>query len=333
MPQADTKVYPSPPSLVKTLLAGFDVISNQIGLILFSISLDLLLWFGPKIRLEVLIRSLLDWMSLNPDLNLQEINDIMEMNRQMLIAFAARFNLFNGLRTFPVGIPSLMFARTPVDNPFGSPIVWQISSPLTLIATLILLISAGLFAGTLYFTVVAQAALLGKVEWQQAIKRSPWNFVQVALLSLLWLGILIGITLPLSCLLPFTLYNGATISKLVLIGFGIVVFWLLLPLIFAPHGIFINHDPMWVSVVKGARLTRFVLPSAGLFFLAAIILSEGMDMLWNVPSENSWLTTIGIVGHAFVTTSLLASSFIYYRDASNWLHRMVQISRLTSLSI
>ena len=333
MPQADTKVYPSPPSLVKTLLAGFDVISNQIGLILFSISLDLLLWFGPKIRLEVLIRSLLDWMSLNPDLNLPEINDIMEMNRQMLIAFAARFNLFIGLRTFPVGIPSLMFARTPVDNPFGSPIVWQISSPLTLIATLILLISAGLFAGTLYFTVVAQAALLGKVEWQQAIKRSPWNFVQVALLSLLWLGILIGITLPLSCLLPFTLYNGATISKLVLIGFGIVVFWLLLPLIFAPHGIFINHDPMWVSVVKGARLTRFVLPSAGLFFLAAIILSEGMDMLWNVPSENSWLTTIGIVGHAFVTTSLLASSFIYYRDASNWLHRMVQISRLTSLSI
>ncbi len=28
---------------------------------------------------------------------------------------------------------------------------------------------------------------------------------------------------------------------------------------------------------------------------------------------------VGIAGHAFVTTALLAASFIYYRDMNNWL--------------
>jgi len=333
MSQADTKVYPSPPSLVKTLLAGFDVISNQIGLILFSISLDLLLWFGPKIRLEVLTRSFLDWITLNPNLRSPEMSELMESNRQMLVLLAERLNLVSLMRTFPVGVPSLMIARAPTENPLGAPIAWQISSPLALIVIIALLTILGLFMGTLYFTLVAQAALHGKTEWLQAMKRSPWNFIQVILLSMFWLGILIGIMIPLSCLLPFILFNEATIGRFVLIGFGIVLVWLLFPLIFAPHGIFANHIPMWNSVLQGARITRFALPSAGLFFLSVIILSEGMDLLWNVPLDSSWLIMIGIIGHAFVTTSLLASSFIYYRETNNWVHRMVQISKLTSFSV
>jgi len=28
---------------------------------------------------------------------------------------------------------------------------------------------------------------------------------------------------------------------------------------------------------------------------------------------------VGVVGHAFITTSLLAASFIYYRDMNAWL--------------
>jgi hypothetical protein len=31
------------------------------------------------------------------------------------------------------------------------------------------------------------------------------------------------------------------------------------------------------------------------------------------------MALVGILGHAFVTTALLAASFIYYRDMSAWL--------------
>ena len=38
-----------PPSLTKSLMAGFDTISNHIWLIIFTILLDMLLWFGPRL--------------------------------------------------------------------------------------------------------------------------------------------------------------------------------------------------------------------------------------------------------------------------------------------
>jgi hypothetical protein len=41
-------------------------------------------------------------------------------------------------------------------------------------------------------------------------------------------------------------------------------------------------------------------------------------MIWGWPTENSWILPIGMAGHAFVTTSLLAGSFLYYREADQW---------------
>jgi len=50
-----------------------------------------------------------------------------------------------------------------------------------------------------------------------------------------------------------------------------------------------------------------------------------------VPSETSWLLLVGILGHAFVTTGLLASSFVYYRDALQWMREMVKVRNLTAV--
>jgi hypothetical protein len=61
-----------------------------------------------------------------------------------------------------------------------------------------------------------------------------------------------------------------------------------------------------------------------LLFLMILILSEGLDLLWRLPAESSWLAVVGVVGHAFVATSLLAASFVYYRDASRWVERKLQ---------
>ena len=88
MTQADSKVYPTPPSLIKTLLAGFDVITNHIWLILFSISLDVLLWFGPQIRIKSIIQSMLDWMAASADLQTPEIADLMDVNREAMLLIA-----------------------------------------------------------------------------------------------------------------------------------------------------------------------------------------------------------------------------------------------------
>jgi hypothetical protein len=44
-----------------------------------------------------------------------------------------------------------------------------------------------------------------------------------------------------------------------------------------------------------------------------------LNFLWNTPSLASWWMLVGITGHAFISTALLASSFVYYRDINVWL--------------
>jgi hypothetical protein len=50
----------------------------------------------------------------------------------------------------------------------------------------------------------------------------------------------------------------------------------------------------------------------------AIVISQGMDLIWLNPAADTWMALVGIFGHAFITTGLLAGSFIFYRDLSSW---------------
>lgn len=59
-----------------------------------------------------------------------------------------------------------------------------------------------------------------------------------------------------------------------------------------------------------------------MFILAAIIVNQGLNMLWQVPPENSWLMLISVIGHAFVTTGMLSASFIYYQDMIRWVEEL-----------
>jgi hypothetical protein len=58
--------------------------------------------------------------------------------------------------------------------------------------------------------------------------------------------------------------------------------------------------------------------------LCVIVLSTGLNYLWSVPPDNSWMTLVGIAGHAFITTALLAASFVYYRDMNTWLQTVFE---------
>jgi hypothetical protein len=53
-------------------------------------------------------------------------------------------------------------------------------------------------------------------------------------------------------------------------------------------------------------------------------MSYGLNFLWNIPPSGSWMTLVGIAGHAFVTTALLAASFVYYRDMQVWLQTVFE---------
>jgi hypothetical protein len=61
-----------------------------------------------------------------------------------------------------------------------------------------------------------------------------------------------------------------------------------------------------------------------MFVFSVFLLARGLSFLWSVPKNDSWMTLVGISGHAFITTSLLAASFVYYRDMNVWIQSALE---------
>ena len=79
--------------------------------------------------------------------------------------------------------------------------------------------------------------------------------------------------------------------------------------------------------MQSIKLTNMTFFKTGLFIMLAILVNQGLNLVWQVAPENSWLMVISIIGHAFVTTSMLAASFVYYQDMIRWFEELNLISK------
>lgn len=341
MKTAETQALPAPPNLFAALITGFDTLTNQVGLIIFPVALDLFLWLGPRLSLAGLFRQLSENIEQLLKLELagplaaqlasqgQDLNAILELNRQFWQAAGERVNLFAVLRTIPVGIPSLMALRQPVDAPIGPLPVLEPASGVDAFFLWVILALVGMVLGAFYFQMVAQAALTGRAHPLLALRRLPRAAFQAIALALLWVSIAAAISLPLYCLLSVFMLGGLGTSPIIFFLIAGLLVWVFFPLVLSPHGIFVNGRGAWTSLREGVRITVRTFYQTAFFLLAAYILSEGLNLLWNMPEENSWFTAVGIAGHAFITTGLLAASFIYYREADRWVQRLHQQLKFT----
>lgn len=59
--------------------------------------------------------------------------------------------------------------------------------------------------------------------------------------------------------------------------------------------------------------------TTGIFFILVILIGYGLDILWTSPGTENWMLLVGIFGHAFISSGLLAGSFVFYRDGLSWL--------------
>ena len=321
---------PSPPSLIRSITAGFDATSNHLGLILFPILLDIYIWLGPRLNLQDLISRFFADSAKIPELQSPENATLMKAMQEAWLVITARFNLFTVLRTYPIGIPSLMSGVSPLNSPLGSPVVLQVDSWGELAFLLLGIALLGLMVGTMFFLLVCQASLKGELSWGNAFHSLPWAYNQVLQLTLILLGIILAVSIPMTCLLTVVMLSGFSVGPILMLIYGGLMAWILIPLVFSPLGIFVYHRRVWNSLTDGMRVTRLTLPSTLLFLLLILILSRGLDMLWSIPKEGSWMAIVGVLGHAFVSTALLAAIFIYYRDANTWMLQMVE--RLRSAS-
>ncbi|MBK8618579.1 MAG: hypothetical protein IPN96_16020 [Anaerolineales bacterium] len=100
------------------------------------------------------------------------------------------------------------------------------------------------------------------------------------------------------------------IANLFVLFLSLVSMWVIVPLFFWPHGIFLKQQNFVTSVLSSVQMARFTLPTSSMFVLTVFLLTFGLNFVWSIPPEDSWVTLLGIFGHSFVTTALLAGSFI-----------------------
>ncbi len=309
---------PQPPGIINSIKAGFDTIAVHIRVILLPLLLDLFIWLGPRLRVSALLDSMKGdltsfWSA--GGISAADIQTRLDAYNKIVPSI----NLFWLLRTLPIGISRLAFADTTSATPLGTPSVLQVNT-LSLPGWIFLLTVLGWIGGGLYFRSVAWHSVASETEKPLGVMRS---IVQTILLSILFSILAFVVGMPVMLILVILMQVSQAVGYIAVLILSLVSMWVIVPLFFWPHGVFVKKQNFFMSILSSIQLTRFTLPTSSMFILTVFLLSLGLNYLWSIPPQDSWITLLGIFGHAFVTTALLAGSFIYYRDMNNWLQAVM----------
>ncbi|MEW6239631.1 MAG: hypothetical protein AB1564_02345 [Chloroflexota bacterium] len=308
---------PPPPGVILSLKAGFDAIASHLAPILLPLGLDALLWLGPRLSLQQIFLAVFQDMlrvTGGTGFSAEEL-----LATQEFTTFLQRYNLLSLLRTFPIGITSLMTGELPVDSPLGLRQVVEVVSVEQVLVLVFGLTLLGWLGGGVYFRWVAAAA-----GYSATGRGSAATVFQSLMFSLLCVAALFLLGIPLAGVLSILYLIGPSLAQMALLALVFLGLWLAAPLFFLPHGIFVRGQNVLGSVLASLKMARFTLPTSSLFVAAVFLISQGLNFLWAIPPDSSWMTAVGLAGHAFITTALLAASFIYYRDMNVWLQTVLE---------
>lgn len=307
-----------PPGLIASITEGFNIVASNIHLILLPLIFDIFLWLGPHLRIKVLLRPFI-FQILNdvPDMTSSDLVQMSEWSREIWVYFLDHFNILSMVRVYPVGIPSLMTGLAPIDTPFGQPSIIEVSSLLQVTILWVALSLLGIILGSLYFDSLSRATDDSHTHFS-LIMAIDYT-MQVFIFTLLCFILLFFFLIPTLILILLLALISMALGQIAFIFISILMIWFIMPLFFSVHGVFVDHQSLYSSITTSVRLVRNYLPGTGLFVLIALLLYQGLNLLWQNAPETSWMTIAGIFGHAFISTGLITSSFVYYRKGLSWM--------------
>ena len=299
------------PKVFASLGEGFKTLANHLYLLLFPIGLDLYFLFAPRYTVSELANE-----TLGQALTIAQLgNQSQETINQAIVSMRSYFEYFSlssVLRTYPVGVPSLLAGRPIAENILGSLPVYDLSNGGQFLLAILIFSLIGLILGTLYFFWSSKAAQPSAEK--KSFKAIVNAFLNILVLTLIMVVAVFLISLPLA--LIFTLFN--TLSPVLgLIAYFITAMVLLsviIPLYFAPHAVVVLGQNAFQAISTSLKMIRPFYSSASIFLTLEVIIAFLTNMLWQTPAESSPLLFVGIFGHALVTTALLIASFHYFSD-------------------
>ena len=312
------------PSVTRALGEGFSITAENIYLVILPILADIVIWLGPRFRVYELLRDKIDLLF--SDLSTtapQELSVQIGSFYDSMKLMIEQTNLTSAIGVFPFSVPVLLNGIAPMTGPIGGLQIIEIRSVYLAVLLFLLLGIIGLLIGIFYYTAIAQAS-----DWSHK-KLTLHSFIKIALNIVLFLLALLGIFLvlmiPVSCFFTLLALISISIAQIILLVLFLGLAWLIIPLFFIFPGIFLSNLKLLDAIKLSFRMSRWISGSTSFFIVACVIIAQGLNLIWTIPSTESWLLLIGIAGHAFIVTALISASFILYQQDLQWLSENAEI--------
>ncbi len=298
------------PGVLATIAAGFDVTTKHFWLTLIPVLLDSFFWLGPRLSIRLLVERMAAF--------LQQEAAAAGMNLDALLAFAPRTNLFTSLSVPLLGIPALMAGATPEKTPIVTTVV-ELESTWLMLLLFVLFSLIGLLLTAVYFGLTAHAVRRqdgdgGKLDVAGFLQQVGRTWLQLVGLVISFIVVAFIVYTPLMIVGALVSLLSQGLASIIILMGPVILMWLLIYLSFTPHGMVLNGRSLWRAMIESLQIIRrYMLPAMGLL-LMLILIGQALDWVLLLADEGAWLTWVSIWGHAFVSTALLAATFIFYRD-------------------
>ena len=295
--------------VLQALKAGFDLTTKHWWLLLLPILLDSFLWVGVRLRIAQPIRdfytSVLAQVPANtsilPPDGLEQFYSILDQT-----------NLFTMLSVPVLGIPILMGGGSLEKVPL-IPNEVMLAPIGRIIQTGFFLLIFGLLLSGFYYALIAQA-LAEDRSWNTFFFKLPKHIGRMIILGFLVYLLLLLIIFPLIFGASIVGLINLSIASLFIIGGSVFVMWAIIFSSFSAQAMLLEHLSPLAALKRSFQFVKANLNRTLPLLLVVLFANSLLNSLWLLADNGTWLTFISIVGHAFIATSFIAATFIFFKE-------------------
>jgi hypothetical protein len=323
-----------PLGVLGCLMAGFEMLGHNWWLLALPVFLDLFFWLGPQLSILPLIQSLVASIKGQPMPDAETARQFM-LQAQTLDQIGKQFNLLSLLSAVPLlSIPSLLAQHAPgILSPVGERAVFVVQNPLVVLGWTAVLIPASLVLGFMYLNSLANSVhTLRQIEkepasnggeGQEATERPKHTIpgcnviLKLVRAMLFYAGLMVAgiIFLPLWLTVIVTAAEIADFLLMLMWGLSIgMISFVVLHLLFVVHGVLLGERGLFRAILESIALIRANFGSSAALVLAMVLIYQGLGYVWSLPSSDSWLLLIGILGNSCIATGLITGTFVFYQE-------------------
>jgi hypothetical protein len=295
--------------VIDSLSAGLNLISQRAWVIAIPVLLDLWYWLGPRLSIAPLLNQVGQALARSALADTPDLTIRMDVVAYMLELFGQQLNLFSLLSVSLLGVPSLIGSSSHNVRTI------ELDSWLALLGLSTLLLLVGLGIGCLYLTLIAQGLQRQPAGYRTVLRDAGMTWLRVIGLGLMLLFFSVALAVPFSVMIRLVAFLNLQVALFVVGFFQATLFWTGLYTFYVVNAIIINRVGPIMAIWNSLNVVARNFWSAFGLIVLIFILSLGLSLIWQrLGAVHPAGMFVGIVGHAFIGSSLVAAGLLFYRD-------------------